>query len=190
MSDERTSRSRSRDRAQQHETSQQQASEVYNCYITNLAYTTTEGTLRDLFADCGPVHEVSLVLDPVTKKVRGFGFVSFTDNDSFERALAKTGTDVGGRAIKVERAKRTRAWEPTPGRYLGPPEMSAKARADRDGGRGGGRGDYDDRGGRGGRADSRDRDRGYARGGGYDDRGRGGYDDRGRGGGYDDRDRN
>jgi len=37
-----------------------------------------------------------------------------------------------------------------------------------------------------GRADSRDRDRGgYARGGGYDDRGRGGYDDRGRGG-YDD----
>ena len=189
MSDERNSRSRSRDRQQPQET--QQPAEVYNCYITNLAYTTTEGTLRDLFADCGPVHEVSLVLDPVTKKVRGFGFVSFTDVDSFERALAKTGTDVGGRAMKVERAKRTRAWEPTPGRYLGPPEMSAKARADRDGGGRGGRGgDYDDRGGRGGRADSRDRDRGgYARGGGYDDRGRGGYDDRGRGG-YDDRDRN
>ena len=193
MSEERRDRSRSRDRAPPANAQQGDGEpDVYNCYLTNLGYDITEDMLRDYFAKVGDVYETSLVRDPLTKRPRGFGFVSFKSEEDFRKALELNNTDWNGRNIRVEPAKRKTGWKPTPGEYKGDPKMAAsdKYRAGGGGGGGGGRGrGYDDRG-----RGYDDRGRGYDdRGRGYDDRGRGyddrgrGYDDRGRG--YDDRDR-
>ena len=49
--------------------------------------------------------------------LRGFGFVEFADVTASERAIAEmNGGVLDGREIKVERAKRNRGYDKTPGR--------------------------------------------------------------------------
>ncbi|RZC31811.1 RNA-binding protein 19 [Asbolus verrucosus] len=46
-------------------------------FIRNLAYTTTEDDIENLFKKFGPLAEVNLPIDSVTKKIKGFGTVVF-----------------------------------------------------------------------------------------------------------------
>ena len=75
-------------------------------YVGNLSYNTSEGSLETLFAAHGTVASVTLINDRDTGRPKGFGFVEM---GSAEEALAaKTaldGTEVDGRAIKVDNAK-------------------------------------------------------------------------------------
>lgn len=133
--------------------------------------------------------------DPHTRESRGFGFVTMETPEEADAAItALNATEILGKTISVEKARRARARTPTPGRYHGPPKRERRnddrpynprpydSRYDRGGG-GGGRGYYDDRygdryerryDGRGGGGDYYDRGDRYDRGGGYG----GGYDDR------------
>ena len=75
-------------------------------YVGNLSYNTSESSLETLFAAHGTVASVTLINDRDTGRPKGFGFVEM---GSAEEALAaKTaldGTEVDGRAIKVDNAK-------------------------------------------------------------------------------------
>jgi RNA recognition motif-containing protein len=75
-------------------------------YVGNLSYNTSESSLEALFAAHGTVASVTLINDRDTGRPKGFGFVEM---GSAEEALAaKTaldGTEVDGRAIKVDNAK-------------------------------------------------------------------------------------
>lgn len=42
-------------------------------FVRNLPYNTTDHDLRQLFEDVGPVKTGFVVVDPVTKRGRGFG---------------------------------------------------------------------------------------------------------------------
>ena len=71
------------------------------------------------------------------------------------------GKEIDGRPIRVDVARRNKGYEKTPGRYLGPPQMSTKFQRDRQqpyrgGGGGGGYRGGGDRGG--GYADYQPRD--------------------------------
>ncbi|KAE9039010.1 hypothetical protein PR003_g392 [Phytophthora rubi] len=158
-----------------------------NLYVANLATRVSERDLQELFAKFGRVDKCEVIVDPVTRESRGFGFVTFEDVRDAEDAVKEMNNqDVQGRKIRVEHAKRKRGHEKTPGQYLGPRLASAKyggrERSGRDRSRDRGRRSRSrDRGGYSRRNDDRDRGR-------YDDRdrGRGRYDDRDRGrGGYD-----
>lgn len=46
-------------------------------FIRNLTYTTTEEDIRKLFEKYGPLSEVNLPIDKVTRKPKGFGTVTF-----------------------------------------------------------------------------------------------------------------
>lgn len=70
--------------------------------------------------DAVQISECTIQVDPVTKLSRGFGFVAFKyESEGLKAMEAMHRTELGGGIIKVEVAKRKRAWTPTPGRYLG-----------------------------------------------------------------------
>ncbi|KAH7481840.1 hypothetical protein PRIC1_009697 [Phytophthora ramorum] len=160
-----------------------------NLYVANLATRVGQPELQEIFAKFGRVDKCEVIVDPVTRESRGFGFVTFEDVRDAEDAVKELNNqEVQGRKIRVEHAKRKRGHEKTPGQYLGPKLASAKYggrdRNSRDRSRDRGRRSRSrDRGGYSRRNDDRDRGRFEDR-----DRGRGRYDDRDRGRGGHDRD--
>jgi RNA recognition motif-containing protein len=98
-----------------------------NLYVGNLAYSTTEADLEQLFGEHGTVESVQLIMDRDTGRPRGFGFVEMSTDAEAQAAIeALHAKEVGGRSITVN---------------------EARPRTERGGGGGGGRGG---RGGRGG----------------------------------------
>ena len=96
-------------------------------YVGNLTYDTTESTIEALFAAHGSVTSVALITDRDTGRPKGFGFVEMgTDEEAQAAKSALDGTDLGGRAIKVDVAK----------------EREPRTGGSRGGGYGGGGGGY------------------------------------------------
>ena len=46
-------------------------------FVRNLAYSVTEEELRELFQTFGPLTEVNLPIDRITRRIKGFAFVTF-----------------------------------------------------------------------------------------------------------------
>ncbi len=74
-------------------------------FVGNLAFSTTKEELEAAFSVYGPVLEVKIPMDRDTGRVRGFAFVTFETQQSAEKALALDGTDLNGRAIRVNVAE-------------------------------------------------------------------------------------
>jgi cold-inducible RNA-binding protein len=75
-------------------------------YVGNLAFETTSNELETLFAQAGTVESVSLIEDRETGRSRGFGFVEMQTKEEGAAAVAQfNGTQLGGRALKVNEAK-------------------------------------------------------------------------------------
>jgi len=112
-------------------------------FVGNLAYSTTEDDLRDLFESCGEIKEVRIARDQ-DGRARGFAHIDFESSSSVGQAIQKAGTELSGRSIRVDFSSgKTGGGGGNKGGYGG----------DR-GGYGGDRGGYGGRGGyRGGRGD-------------------------------------
>jgi cold-inducible RNA-binding protein len=79
---------------------------VKNLYVGNLAFSTTESDLREMFAPYGTVERVSLVTDRDTGRSCGFGFVEMANDTEAAAAIsALNGKDAGGRALTVNEAR-------------------------------------------------------------------------------------
>ncbi|XP_039489678.1 probable RNA-binding protein 19 [Drosophila santomea] len=77
-------------------------SESGRIFFRNLAYTTTEEDLRKLFEQFGPVVEVNLPLDKLTRKIKGFGTVTYMMPEHALKAFnALDGTDFHGRLLHL-----------------------------------------------------------------------------------------
>jgi RNA recognition motif-containing protein len=75
-------------------------------FVGNLSFTTTENDLQDMFAAHGSVVEVNLMMDRVSGRPRGFGFVTMgTDEEAQAAITALNGQDVDGRQLTVNVAK-------------------------------------------------------------------------------------
>ena len=75
-------------------------------YVGNLAYSTTDDELRDLFAAYGTVSSARVCVDRMTSRSKGFGFVEMANNDEAQAAItALNGHDVGGRALRVNESQ-------------------------------------------------------------------------------------
>jgi cold-inducible RNA-binding protein len=102
-------------------------------FVGNVSYDATENELQDLFAQHGTVTDVNLMVDRVTKKPRGFAFVSMESKEAAEAAIkALNGADLRGRKLTVNEARP---------REERPPRSGGGDRGDR-GDRGGGGGGY------------------------------------------------
>jgi RNA-binding protein Musashi len=56
-------------------------------FVGGLSWQTFSDGLREYFSKYGDIKECVVMRDPVTKKSRGFGFVTFTDPDSVQGVL-------------------------------------------------------------------------------------------------------
>ena len=56
-------------------------------YVGNLSYSTTEETLRNQFSQFGEVETVTIIMDKITNRSKGFGFVDFTSYQEYQQVL-------------------------------------------------------------------------------------------------------
>ena len=91
-------------------------------FVGSLSWDTNDESLRSAFGTHGEISEAIVISDRDSGRSRGFGFVTFDDDESADKAVAAlNGTELDGRTIKVDVAQ-------------------AKQRSN--GGGGGGRGGY------------------------------------------------
>ncbi|MDA1141122.1 MAG: RNA-binding protein [Planctomycetota bacterium] len=79
---------------------------MFNIYVGNLSFDTSEGDLREAFEEHGQVIKSSIVTDRDTGRSRGFGFVEMESNEDGKKAIAALNeSDLGGRKLTVNEAK-------------------------------------------------------------------------------------
>ena len=75
-------------------------------FVGGLSWDTNDDGLRQAFAGCGEITEAKVITDRDTGKSRGFGFVSFVNDEDAKAAIAKMdGQTLDGRNIKVNEAQ-------------------------------------------------------------------------------------
>ncbi|KAH8910085.1 hypothetical protein BR93DRAFT_861273, partial [Coniochaeta sp. PMI_546] len=75
-------------------------------FVRSLPPNTTDKTLTDFFSQHFPVKHAVVVLDPKTKTSRGYGFVTFTDEDDTLEAKEKLSNELlDGRRLKLDIAE-------------------------------------------------------------------------------------
>ncbi len=79
---------------------------MLNIYVGNLPYGMTDETLQEAFSAHGAVDQAKVVVDRVTGRSRGFGFVEMANEDEGRAAIeAMNGTEMDGRALVVNEAR-------------------------------------------------------------------------------------
>ncbi|MCH2673859.1 MAG: RNA-binding protein [Dehalococcoidia bacterium] len=74
-------------------------------YVGNLPWSIDDEGLKNLFSEHGDVISAKVITDRDTNRSKGFGFVEM-DDDSAESAISSLdGSEVEGRAIKVNKSK-------------------------------------------------------------------------------------
>jgi RNA recognition motif-containing protein len=75
-------------------------------YVGNLPFTVDENALKELFSRSGTVESVKIVTDSYDGRSKGFGFVEMASDEEATSAIeALNGTDMGGRTIRVDKAR-------------------------------------------------------------------------------------
>jgi RNA recognition motif-containing protein len=75
-------------------------------YVGNLAYSVTNDSLEQLFAEFGTVVSAQVIQDRDTGRSKGFGFVEMQDEDAGQKAIsALNEKEHDGRALTVNEAK-------------------------------------------------------------------------------------
>jgi cold-inducible RNA-binding protein len=75
-------------------------------FVGNLSFNTTENELQDTFAAHGTVVEANLMMDRMTGRPRGFGFVTMSSPEEAQKAIdALNGQQLDGRALTVNVAR-------------------------------------------------------------------------------------
>lgn len=77
-----------------------------NIFVGNLSYQVTETELRTAFEAYGEVQSASIIMDKMTGRSRGFGFVEMPDKSQAEAAIRELNLkELQGRAITVNEAR-------------------------------------------------------------------------------------
>lgn len=77
-----------------------------NIYVSNLSFSVQDEDLKAFFADYGEVSSAKVIMDKLTNRSRGFGFVEMADEAAAQKAIQELdGGMVDGRAIKVSEAR-------------------------------------------------------------------------------------
>ncbi len=75
-------------------------------YVGNLAYSTTDAALSELFGGVGEVESVNLITDRMSGRSKGFAFVEMADNATAQEAINQlNGREIDGRELKVAEAR-------------------------------------------------------------------------------------
>ena len=75
-------------------------------YVGGLPYATSEDELREAFSQAGSVESASIIMDKMSGRSKGFGFVEMSSDDEAQKAIELwNGKDFGGRTLTVNEAR-------------------------------------------------------------------------------------
>lgn len=75
-------------------------------YIGGVSYSTNDDGLRDAFAQAGNVVSAKIIVDKMTGRSRGFGFVEMGSDEDAQKAIALwNGKELEGRTLTVNEAR-------------------------------------------------------------------------------------
>jgi RNA recognition motif-containing protein len=70
-------------------------------FIGNLAVTTSEQDLEDLFSKFGKVRSLKLISDVFSGQCKGFGFIEMEGHEARAAIAGLNGKDFNGKTLKV-----------------------------------------------------------------------------------------
>jgi RNA recognition motif-containing protein len=77
-----------------------------NIYVANIPWKASEDQLKELFGQFGEVTSAKIIMDKVTQRSRGFGFVEMGDDNSGRTAINElNGRDFQGKSLVVNEAR-------------------------------------------------------------------------------------
>ena len=77
-----------------------------NIFVGNLPFSTTDANLEESFSAHGDVASAKVIIDRMTGRSRGFGFVEMADSAQGQAAIeALNGLELEGRAMTVNEAR-------------------------------------------------------------------------------------
>jgi RNA recognition motif-containing protein len=75
-------------------------------FIGNIAYATSEESLREFFEEFGPLRSVKIATDRETGRSRGFGFIEIDDDAQARAAIeSRNGQSLDGKQLVVNEAR-------------------------------------------------------------------------------------
>lgn len=77
-----------------------------NIYVANIPWKASEEQLKQLFAEYGEVSSAKIIMDKVTQRSRGFGFIEMADDSAGRNAINElNGADFMGKNLVVNEAR-------------------------------------------------------------------------------------
>jgi RNA recognition motif-containing protein len=77
-----------------------------NLYIGNLSYATKDNDLKALFEEIGEVSSAKIIMDRISGRSKGFGFVEMPNDDEARKAIENlNGYSFSNREITVSEAR-------------------------------------------------------------------------------------
>ncbi len=75
-------------------------------YVGGIPYSTSQEGLKAHFEQAGAVESATIIMDKMTGRSKGFGFVEMTNNDEADKAIEMFhGKDFEGRTLTVNEAR-------------------------------------------------------------------------------------
>jgi len=77
-----------------------------NIFVSSLSFNTKDEGLRQLFTAYGNVTSAKVIIDKLTNRSKGFGFVEMPNKEEAENAIKQlNGSTADGRTIAVSEAR-------------------------------------------------------------------------------------
>lgn len=74
-------------------------------YVGSLPYSATDDQLRDFFSQAGEVTSATVIIDKMSGRSKGFGFVEMATPEGMQKALELNGQEMEGRRLVVNEAR-------------------------------------------------------------------------------------
>lgn len=75
-------------------------------YVGGLPYSTSEDALKEMFSQAGTVESVIIIMDKISGRSKGFGFVEMSSEEEAVKAIEMcNGKELEGRTLTVNEAR-------------------------------------------------------------------------------------
>ena len=82
-------------------------------FVGGLSYETTEATLKETFSGAGTVESAVVIMDKISGRSKGFGFVEMSSEEEAAKAIEMfNGKEIDGKNVTVNEARPLEARPP------------------------------------------------------------------------------
>jgi len=80
-------------------------------YVGGISYDSTDDSLKSAFGQAGTVESATVIMDKMTGRSKGFGFVEMSTAEEAQKAVEMLdGQEIDGRRVKVNVARPKKEW--------------------------------------------------------------------------------